>query len=220
MQKQFRHLLIFSNKWHFEEEARFAGYQIVAGVDEAGRGPLAGPLVVAACILLNGFFLPEINDSKKLSPRQREEVYQVLVSDPKVIFAVEIVSVEKIDQINILQATMYGMVQSVQHLSVRPDFVLVDGNRAPDFSFLSKIIPSRAVVNGDALSFTIGAASILAKVTRDKIVDQYEEQWPEYGFSKHKGYPTKMHREVLSKLGATEVHRRSYKPVQEALLKK
>lgn len=200
-------------KYTFESEARSLGYTVVAGVDEAGRGPLAGPLVVASCILLDGIILSGIDDSKKLSEEKREELYHELTTHSQIIFAVSIIQPDMIDKINILQATMKGMQQAVDFLKVRPDFVLVDGNRSPIFP-----MPSKAIIKGDALSYSIGAASIIAKVTRDRIMVEYHKLFPEYGFAKHKGYPTESHRRVLSQIGPCPIHRRSYAPVQEAMV--
>jgi ribonuclease HII len=200
------------DKFYFENEARSFGYQKVAGVDEAGRGPLAGPLVVAACILPEKIPFLEINDSKKLSPKKREELYDRIIADSSIIYSIVIISPETIDEINILQSTMLGMQKAIEELSSIPDFVLVDGNRAPKFE-----VPSKAIVKGDSLSYSIGAASILAKVARDRIMIEYSEKWPEYGFSVHKGYPTKAHIEALNAHGPTSIHRKSYAPVQRAL---
>ena len=199
-------------KYAFESEARSLGYTIIAGVDEAGRGPLAGPLVVASCILPEGIIFSDIDDSKKLSEEKREELYHQIVNHPQIFFGISIIQPDLIDKINILQATMLGMQQSVELLKVRPDFVLVDGNRSPKFP-----MPSKAVIKGDALSYSIGAASILAKVTRDRIMVEYHREFPEYGFAKHKGYPTESHRRVLSQIGPCPIHRRSYAPVQAAI---
>ncbi len=199
-------------KYAFESEARSLGYTIIAGVDEAGRGPLAGPLVVASCILPEGIIFSDIDDSKKLSEEKREELYHQIVNHPQIFFAVSIIQPDLIDKINILQATLLGMQQSVDLLKVRPDFVLVDGNRSPKFP-----MPSKAVIKGDSLSYSIGAASIIAKVTRDRIMVEYHREFPEYGFAKHKGYPTESHRRVLSQIGPSPIHRRSYAPVQAAM---
>ena len=199
-------------KFYFEREARLQGYRVIAGVDEAGRGPIAGPLVVAACILPENLSLPGIDDSKKLSPVKRESLYRQIISHPEIIFSIIIIEKEIIDQINILQATFKGMQESVASLQTTPDFVLVDGNQCPFFPMSSKW-----VIEGDSLSYSIGAASILAKVKRDEIMLEYDAKWPEYGFAKHKGYPTAQHREVLMRLGPCPIHRESYAPVREAM---
>lgn len=202
------------SKFFFEEEAWAEGHFLVAGVDEAGRGPLAGPLVVAACILpKEGVSFSAIDDSKKLSVKKREELYLAITSNPLVTFSIIVVAAEIIDELNILQATLSGMKQAVEALSLEPHFVLVDGNRSPKFA-----MPSKAIIQGDALSYSIGAASILAKVTRDRLMLEHDKTWPEYGFSVHKGYPTKKHVEVLMEIGPCPIHRLSYSPVQKALL--
>lgn len=199
-------------KFRFEHEARLQGYSKIAGVDEAGRGPLAGPLLVAACILPDNECIPGIEDSKKLTSSQLEKLYTLIISHPRVCYSIVRIEPSVIDAINILQATMLGMQQVVEALKEPADFVLVDGNRSPKFS-----IPSKAIVKGDDLSYSIGAASILAKVARDRIMTEYDLQWPEYGFAKHKGYPTEFHRKALSRLGPCPIHRRSYAPVQASM---
>lgn len=199
-------------KFHFEHEAKAQGYQVIAGVDEAGRGPIAGPLVVAACILPDNLSILDIDDSKKLSLSRRESLYKQITSHPDIIFSIVIIEKEIIDQINILQATLKGMQESVALLKIAPDFVLVDGNQCPKLS-----MPVKGIVQGDSLSYSIGAASILAKVKRDEIMMAYDEKWPEYGFAKHKGYPTSHHVETLMRLGPSPIHRESYAPVQRAL---
>lgn len=206
--KQFEPL----KKFRFEQEARLQGYQVIAGVDEAGRGPIAGPVVVAACILPEDFSLLDINDSKKLATLKRESLYQEIISYPGLIYSIVVVEKDIIDEINILQATLKGMRDAVEQLTVRPDYVLVDGNQSPNLS-----ITHQMVIQGDSLSYSIGAASILAKVKRDEIMCQYHEKWPEYGFATHKGYPTEKHLGALMRLGPCPIHRESYAPVQRAL---
>lgn len=200
------------DKLYFEKEARSRGYRKIAGVDEAGRGPLAGPLVVAACILPEDLFFPGVDDSKKLNPRQRQVLYSQITTSPKVVYSIEVIDPSQIDEMNIFQATLHGMRESVAHLSVQPDFVLVDGNHSP-FPF-SK---SQAIVKGDSLSHSIACASILAKVTRDAIMEGHDLEWPAYGFAKHKGYPTGEHLRILREIGPCPIHRVSYAPVREAL---
>lgn len=199
-------------KNHFEKKAHLQGYRKIAGVDEAGRGPIAGPLVVAACLLPKTLSSWEIDDSKKLSSSKRKDLYEKITSHPKVIFSIVVIEPEQIDTLNILQATLYGMQKAVLELATLPDFVLVDGNQTPLLP-----MPSLAVVQGDALSYSIGAASILAKVKRDEIMMEYHDVWPEYNFAKHKGYPTQEHRKVLLEKGPCPIHRTSYAPVQLAL---
>ncbi len=192
----------------FEQE-----YMFIAGVDEAGRGPLAGPVVAAACILPKGFLLEGINDSKLLSSEFREELFLKLQDNPDVHFCIAGVDSKKIDEINILQATMLAMKKSVEGLAKQPDFVLVDGNRKFDHS-----IPMQTYVKGDSRSISIAAASVFAKCHRDKLMRSYHEKWPEYGFDRHKGYGTAFHREALKKYGPCPIHRFSFAPVSSSLL--
>ncbi len=199
-------------RFHFERKARSQGYQIIAGVDEAGRGPIAGPLVVAACILPDNFSLKDVDDSKKLSVEKRDRLYERITTDLGVVFSIVVIEKEIIDLINILQATFRGMQEAVEQLRIRPDYVLVDGNKSPSFS-----VPSEPVIQGDSLSYSIGAASILAKVKRDAIMMEYDAKWPEYGFAKHKGYPTEAHIEALERFGPCPIHRASYGPVKRVM---
>jgi ribonuclease HII len=198
---------------YFEEEARKLGYYRVAGVDEAGRGPLAGPVVVAACILPYGIRIDGVDDSKRLSPIKRKALFDILTSHSQIVYAVEVVEPEVIDRINIFQATMLGMRQAVLKLKDQPDYVLVDGNHAPSIP-----MPVKAVIQGDRLSQIIAAASILAKETRDAIMVSYDEKWPQYGFAKHKGYATEEHIQTLQKYGPCPIHRRSFFPVKERIV--
>lgn len=209
--KQPKSFLEPQDKFYFEKEARLQGYRVIAGVDEAGRGPIAGPLVVAACILPGSLSFSGIDDSKKLSSTKREDLYKQIISHPDILFSIVIIEKEVIDQMNILRATLYGMQQAIAQLKIQPDFVLVDGNQCPDFP-----MQAREIIQGDALSYSIGAASILAKVKRDEIMLAYHEKWPEYAFAQHKGYPTAHHREVLMRLGPSPIHRESYAPVKKA----
>lgn len=197
---------------YFEKEARAQGHRKIAGIDEAGRGPLAGPLVVAACILPQGLMIEGADDSKKLTPTQRQSLYSRITTHPKIIYAIEVIDHQVIDAMNIFRATLHGMKEAAMHLSTPPDFILVDGNCSP---FPRE--KSLAIVKGDGLSHTIACASILAKVTRDAIMEGHALEWPEYGFAKHKGYPTREHLEVLKRIGPCPIHRRSYAPVKEAL---
>lgn len=200
------------DKFHFERQARLQGYRLIAGVDEAGRGPIAGPLVVAACILPEKLIFEGIDDSKKLSSAKRESLYKQITSHPDIIYSIVIIEKEMIDHINILQATFKGMQKAIASLKIQPDFVLVDGNQCPLFP-----VPSKGIVQGDSLSYSIGAASILAKVKRDEIMFEYDAKWPEYGFAKHKGYPTSSHRDALMRLGPCPIHRESYAPVKKVM---
>lgn len=192
--------------WHFE--SAYSGR--IAGVDEAGRGPLAGP-VVTACVILDKNNLPAgLNDSKKLSEKKREILFDEIMKTSLV--GVGMAEPEEIDRINVLAATMVAMRRAVLDLPVRPDVVLIDGNRAPQLDMTVETI-----IKGDAKSLSIAAASIIAKVTRDRLMILADQRFPGYGHSGHKGYPTKAHREALETIGASPIHRRSYAPVREAL---
>ncbi len=189
----------------FEFDLRQIGYKYIAGVDEAGRGPLAGPVVAAACILPDKFLLKGLNDSKKIIPKRRKELYEKLINSKDVIYSVGIVDSKTIDAINILQATLQAMKIAVLSLKQKPDILLVDGNQLPTTS-----IPSKAIIKGDSISISIAAASIIAKETRDAIMEELHEKWPQYGFSDHKGYGTEKHLEALRKYGPSEIHRKSF----------
>jgi len=184
---------------------------IVAGVDEVGRGPLAGPVVSAAVILPQRYDLPGLTDSKKLSAKKREALASQ-IKEQAVTWALGTASVDEIDEINILHATMLAMQRAVSELAIVPDHVLVDGNRTPDFG-----IPAKAIVGGDGLEPVISAASIIAKVARDQLMRDFAEVYPNYGFERNSGYPTKQHRDALLEHGVTPIHRRSFAPVRKAL---
>ena len=181
---------------------------LVAGVDEAGRGPLAGPVVVAAVILKRGFNLPGLDDSKRLSAAAREQLYP-RICDAAIAWSVIEVSAQDIDRLNILQATLWGMRQAVESLSTRPTRTLIDGNRAPPLQG-----DVRTIVRGDQLEPAISAASILAKVSRDRRMMELHHQYPEYRFDQHKGYPTREHLRRLEEFGVCAIHRRSFAPVR------
>lgn len=185
-----------------------AGYKLIAGVDEVGRGPLAGPVVASACIIKNFSFRAEINDSKKLSPRKREKAYNELAK--KSIFGIGIVSEKTIDAINIHQATKRAMEIAISNLGIAPDYVLVDGRMK-----LTVKCPLECIISGDSKSLSIAAASIIAKVTRDSLMVKYDEEYPQYGFSRHKGYPTKFHKSALKNHGPSPIHRYSFRPVKD-----
>jgi ribonuclease HII len=192
---------------NFESEMRALSGDPVAGVDEAGRGPWAGP-VVAAAVILDPNHLPlGLNDSKKLSEQKREQLFEEIIQMARV--GVGIVSPAEIDQLNILQATMQAMTKAVQQLPAPPAAVLIDGNRCPRLN-----CQSRAIVKGDQRSLSIAAASIIAKVTRDRLMVELAAEYPQYGFEKHKGYGTKAHQQALTDHGVTPHHRRSFKPIQ------
>lgn len=196
----------------YEKEARKQGYELVAGIDEAGRGPLAGPVVAAACILPTRFSILGIDDSKKLTPEKRAQLFRKITSHPQVIYGVGIVSVEVIDEINILQATIQAMLNAVNCLKNQPHLLLVDGLQLPHAS-----IPCQKIIGGDALSLCIAAASIIAKETRDRLMIELDRQWPQYGFAIHKGYGTPKHVEALTEFGPCPLHRKSFAPVKSLL---
>lgn len=202
----------------FDRSVRRKGFKIVAGVDEAGRGPLAGPVVAAACILPNRNSFKGINDSKQLSAIQRSDCYHSLISHASVKYGIGIVSSEEIDRINIYQATFQAMLKALAALaaSITPDYILVDGSFAPKY----EQIPSEAVVGGDGRSLTIAAASIIAKETRDRIMLELHQTYPDYGFDRHKGYATPEHLKTLKLLGPSPVHRFSFAPVSGKYEKK
>ncbi len=187
-----------------ERGLRENGYNFIAGVDEAGRGPLAGPVYAAAVILPSGCVIEGLNDSKKLSEKNREKLYDIII-DKAVSYSVQSVCETVIDEVNILNAVFIAMNKAVQSLNPPPDYVLVDGNRIKDMKF-----PCETVVKGDSKSINIAAASILAKVSRDRYIKEISDKYPEYNFAKHKGYGTKEHIEVLKKLGPCEIHRKSF----------
>ncbi len=195
-----------------EESLYNKSYRSVVGVDEAGRGPLAGPVVAAAVVMPFNTEIEGLNDSKKLSPAKRERVFDEIIAQ-NLICAVGIIDHECIDQINILQASLMAMRKAVMDLKVSPDFVLVDGTfTVPNISY-----PQYAVVKGDSRCRSIAAASVIAKVTRDRIMDKYQAIYPSFSFSKHKGYPTAAHIAELKEHGACEIHRRSFRPVADLL---
>ena len=193
----------------FENELYSAGFDLIAGVDEAGRGSLVGPMTVAAVILPKNLYLPKLNDSKKISAHIREILYEQIILTAESYSVVE-VSAEEIDEFNIYQATLRGMQRAVENLSVKPEFVLTDAMKL-------NLENSRSIIHGDALSASIAAASIIAKVTRDRMADKWHEKYPEYGFDHNRGYGTKSHIEAIKKYGFTPLHRKSFNPVKSML---
>jgi ribonuclease HII len=187
------------------------GFSFIAGVDEVGRGPLAGPVVAAAVVFPKDADIPPVNDSKQLSEKRRTELRDAIQDVPGVQYAIVEVSVEEIDRINILAASMEAMSRALKKLD-RVDYVLVDGNRIPSIE-----IPAEYVIKGDGRSASIAAASILAKVYRDELMDKYAEQFPGYGFEEHKGYGTAKHLEALRQHGVCEIHRRTFAPVRNII---
>lgn len=190
--------------YEFEYEKQKLGYKYICGVDEAGRGPLAGPVFAAAVILPLDYEIDGINDSKKLSEKKREQLFDEII-EHAIAYSIKSCDNKIIDEINILQATMLAMKNSVESLSIKPDMVYVDGNRLPALN-----VPAEYVIKGDAKSANIAAASILAKVSRDRFMKEMDAQYPEYCFSKHKGYPTKLHYEKIREYGASNIHRISF----------
>jgi ribonuclease HII len=195
--------------WHYEKEAVRRGCRVIAGIDEAGRGPLAGPVVSAAVILPAGFDDSGVTDSKKLTARQRERLYERIYFQA-VAVGIGIVDSLEIDRINILQASLLAMAMAVDNLVPRPDFLLIDGT----FQIASDL-PQLAVAKGDALSISIAAASIIAKVTRDRLMQVYHHYYPQFDFPRHKGYPTKSHKAAIQEFGCCPIHRRSFRGVKE-----
>lgn len=196
--------------YSYEDELTKKGYKYIAGTDEAGRGPMAGPLVVAAVILPIGYRLDKLDDSKKLTPKTRDELYDIIMRDALEV-KVEIISVEDVDKLNVYMASKKGMTDCVLKFKLPVDFVLTDCMK------LDIEIPFLDLVKGDSKSASIAAASIIAKVTRDRIMDKLDEEYPQYGFKKHKGYVTKYHLEMLEKYGVSDVHRKSFAPVKKYL---
>ena len=190
--------------WTFEKAARENGYLRICGVDEAGRGPLAGPVYAAACILPHLCDIPDLDDSKKLTEKKREEVFARIMEQAE-DYSVAFATVEEIEQLNILNATMLAMRRAIRGLKTLPDIALIDGNVARDMPVIS-----RTIAGGDGKSASIAAASILAKVTRDHYMTELDAKYPQYGFAKHKGYGTKQHNEAILKYGPCEVHRLSF----------
>lgn len=187
-----------------ENELHQEGYALVCGVDEAGRGPLCGPVFAAACILPDGLVLEGLNDSKKLTPKKREKLFD-LICENAIAYCIASASVEEIDKLNILEADLLAMRRAIDGLSKKADFALIDGNIARDFQ-----IPARAIIGGDAKSPSIAAASILAKVARDRDCIELDAQYPQYGIAKHKGYGTKQHMDALRTYGPSPIHRKQF----------
>lgn len=194
--------------WQYEKEAKAKGYQWIAGTDEVGRGPLAGPVVAAAVILPEGIQLPGINDSKKLTEKQRETLMERIKKEA-ISWAIMEVDERMIDEINILEASRVAMQQAVQALPKQADFVLIDGLANPQIT-----LPSQAIIKGDSKSISIAAASIIAKVYRDRLMKIYDKAYPGYGFAENKGYPTEEHIKAIATLGPSPIHRMSFAPLK------
>ena len=187
-----------------ENQLHDEGFSLVCGVDEAGRGPLCGPVFAAACILPDGLVLEGLNDSKKLTPKKRDKLFD-LICENAIAYSIASASVEEIDELNILEADLLAMRRAIDGLSVKADLALIDGNIARDFQ-----IPARAIIGGDAKSPSIAAASILAKVARDRDCIRLDEEYPQYGIAKHKGYGTKQHMDALRTYGPSPIHRKQF----------
>ena len=188
----------------FEKEALAKGYKSVCGVYEAGRGPLAGPVCAAAVILPEGVIIDGVNDSKKLSEKKRESLFDV-IREQALSYSIAYATVDEIEEINILNATMLAMRRAIDGLEIKADYAMIDGNKIPQID-----IDAECIVKGDAKSMSIACASILAKVSRDRLLYKYAEEYPMYGFDKHKGYGTKVHREAILKYGPCPYHRKSF----------
>ncbi len=191
--------------YEFEKAAVNSGFSCICGVDEAGRGPLAGPVCAAAVILPEGAVIEGLDDSKKLTEKKREKLYDI-IKETAVAYSVAYGTLEEIETVNILEATYLAMNRAIEGLNVKPDFALIDGNRVPR----GIKIPCETVVKGDSKSMSIAAASVLAKVTRDRLMLEYDKKYPEYNFKKHKGYGTKEHTELIKQYGPCEIHRLSF----------
>ena len=196
----------------YEKKLYQSGYSLICGTDEAGRGPLAGPVVAADVILQKNYTLDGLNDSKQLSEKKREKYYPIIIKDA-ISYGIGIVDAKTIDEINIYEASRLAMKKAIASMSVKPDYVLTDAMPIKDLD-----IPVTSIVHGDALSLSIAAASVLAKVTRDHIMYDLDKKYPEYEFAKHKGYPTKRHLELLKKYGANSEYRFTYKPVRDLII--
>lgn len=202
----------FTPDLHFEQEARENGFSAVCGIDEAGRGPLAGPVVAAAVVLPAGYGLAGLTDSKQLTAKKREKLFDALMADDRVQKSIASATAAEIDEHNILRATHLAMARAAQGLPQTPDFALIDGLPVPHFP-----LPSKSIVKGDSRSLSIAAASILAKVTRDRLMAELDTRYPAYGFAKHAGYGTAAHLAALRAHGPCPEHRRSFAPVAQLL---
>lgn len=212
-EKEQRLLAKFAEMNQYEARFRSEGFQLIAGIDEVGRGPLAGPVVAAAVILPEDFYLPGIDDSKKLSVHKREE-YAEIIRKEAVAVSVSFIEPDMIDSINIYEATKKAMIAAVASLQVRPDFLLIDAMK------LATPYPYESIIKGDAKSVSIAASSIVAKVERDHFMKQLSLQYPSYGFSQNMGYGTKEHLEAIQKYGITPHHRKSFSPIKDLYIKK
>ena len=200
--------LMFEEMKKYEMTMTKQGFEKIAGIDEVGRGPLAGPVVAAAVILPTDFYLPGMNDSKKLTERKREELFEIIINEA-ISYSIGVVHADEIDHLNIYQATKKAMAHAVNQLSIMPDFLLIDAME------IDVPIPQENIIKGDTKSVSIAAASIVAKVTRDRLMKDYSLQYPEYSFDKNMGYGTKEHLEAIHQYGPSPIHRKSFSPVKE-----
>ena len=196
----------------YEKKLYKRGIKLVAGIDEVGRGPLIGPVVAACVILPENFFVEEINDSKKLSEKKREDLYKI-ISEKAVSIGIGIVDNKRIDEINILEATKEAMKQAIDNCKIKPEYLLIDAVK------LNTDIPYEAIIKGDAKSESIASASIIAKVTRDRMLIELDKEYPMYGFKSNKGYGTKKHIDAINKYGVLSSHRKTFKPVMDAIVR-
>ena len=195
----------------YEKELYNEGYELICGTDEAGRGPLAGPVVAAAVILPKNMIIEGVNDSKQLTEKKREELFDI-INEKALAVGISFIDNKKIDEINILEASRLAMMMAIKNLKIKPDYVLSDAMK------MNIDIPVKPIIKGDALSINIAAASIIAKVSRDRFMDEMDLKYPNYGFKRHKGYPTKDHIEAIKKYGITDIHRLTFKPIKTMLV--
>lgn len=210
--KKLQELSRLKEMMQYEKKARKEGYELIAGIDEVGRGPIAGPVVAAAVILPKDFFVEGINDSKKMSSKQRNDLYET-INKEAISIGIGVVSAEEIDELNIYVATKKSMLLALQNMDIQPDFLLIDA--VP----LHTLYPEQSLVRGDSLSISIAAASIVAKVYRDQMMEEYHKTYPEYGFATNKGYGTKSHLEAIHTYGPCAIHRRTFEPIKSILAK-
>lgn len=213
MNENFLFTLPMTDMWLYEKSLFKNGISIIAGIDEAGRGPLAGPVVAAAVSTRKIVEIEGINDSKKLSSKVRQNLMINILNHKDLEVGIGEASHEEIDELNILQASLLAFSRALNNLKKCPEFCLLDGNQVSSYIKL----PQKPIIKGDSKSFLIASASIIAKEVRDKIMNDYDMKWPEYGFKKHKGYPTKFHRDALKKFGVSPIHRKSFEPVKSML---
>ena len=196
---------------NYEKELYKQGYKLIGGVDEAGRGPLVGPVVASCVILPMNYSCPGLNDSKQLTEKKRDKLYDIILRDA-ISVGIGVVDAKTIDEINILEASRLAMKLAIDNMDIKPDYVLSDAMKLTNID-----IPYKDIIHGDALSLSIAAGSVIAKVTRDRMMYELDKKYPEYGFAKHKGYPTKLHMENLKKYGVLDIYRFTYKPVSDLI---